>query len=349
LKLTFAPQKGPGKFATGKRNSTVKIGTIEALPGKKAFGYFKTGETHGRFDVHIPLHIITGAKKGPLLVVQSGTSGLEIEPALILPKIVADLDPDAMAGTLVVVPLMNTSGFLFEQINSAWDDKNLNALGRGDATGSVSEQMIYAYYREVLAQADALIDIHTGAQWSYDRYAGVYEGEGMKKSRALAISLGLPQVLMGQPADGSMAQEVAKDGKAVVSTHIGGGPGLRDFREDDMARIRRAVYNALRHLGMLSGDIEFESATVAVIDEPAVLKPVGERGFTFMDTAKRGLSVKAGEQIGYVRHPFTGDVVEEITAPKEGVVLFAGASWPVPLEDTTLAIIGNLSEQIQVG
>ena len=50
---------------------------------------------------------------------------------------------------------------------------------------------------------------------------------------ALAISLGLPQVLLGQPEDKSLAFEAAKDGKAVVSAWIGGGPGLRDYREED--------------------------------------------------------------------------------------------------------------------
>ena len=69
----------------------MRIGTIEAQPGQKSFGYFKTGETHGRFDVHIPLHIVAGKKEGPVLVVQAGVSGLEIEPALILPRIVARL------------------------------------------------------------------------------------------------------------------------------------------------------------------------------------------------------------------------------------------------------------------
>lgn len=327
----------------------MKIGTIEAQPGQKTFGYFKTGETHGRFDVHIPLHIIAGAQNGPLLVVQAGASGLEIEPALILPRIVAGLDPAALTGTLVVVPLMNTSGFLFEQENSAWDDKNLNALGRGDANGTVSEQMIDGYYQNVLAKADALLDIRTGGQWSYDRYAGVYQTGNLADSKALAVALGLAQVLIGQPADGSTAQALAEGGKIVVSTHIGGGPGLRDFREEDMRRIENAVHNALRHLGMLDGEIESESSTIDVITAHTVLKPNGSRGFTFIDSTKRGSHVQAGEQIGFVQHPFTGEIVEEIRAPQDGVMLFAGASWPVPLEDTILAILGDLTEQVRTG
>ena len=65
----------------------MRIGAIEAQPGTKAYGAFKSGETHGRFDVHIPLHVIVGSQPGPTLVVQAGASGLEIEPSLILPKL----------------------------------------------------------------------------------------------------------------------------------------------------------------------------------------------------------------------------------------------------------------------
>ena len=324
----------------------MKIGNIEARPGQKVFGYFKTGETHGRFDVHIPLHIVAGAKEGPMLVVQAGVSGLEIEPATILPRIVANLDPAGLAGTLVVVPLMNTSGFLFEQVNTAWDDKDLNALGRGDPYGTVSEEMVHAYYQDVLSRADALLDIHTGAQWSYHRYAGVYQTGNVEASKNLAVALGLPQVLIGQPEDNSMARALAKDGTAVVSAQIGGGPGLRDYRAEDMARINRAVLNAMRHLGMMAGEIEYESDTVDVIQAHSILMPSGERGFTFVDSSKRGTHVKAGEQIGYVRHPFSGDRLQEITAPQDGVMLFAGASWPVPPEGTVLAILGDITEQI---
>jgi predicted deacylase len=320
----------------------VKIRTIEAKKGEKAFGFLKAVETHGRFDVHMPLHMVQGASEGPVLLVQAGVSGLEIEPAMILPKVVQELRPAEMSGTLVVVPLLNTSGFEFEQENAIWDDKDLNKLGRGKAEGTVSEQMVHMYYEEVISKADAVVDIHTGALWGYFRYAGVYNVGVVDESCALAASLGLPQVLVGQPEDRSMAFEAAKDGKVVVSAWIGGGPGLRDYREEDLGRVRNAVMNSMRHLGMIEGEVEIEGGQVAVIEGHTVLKVSGERGLTFMDKERRGTTVKAGEEIGYVKHPFTGDVIQEIMAPREGVMLHAGASWPILPEGATLAILGDL-------
>ncbi len=319
----------------------MKFGAIEAQRGSKAFGFFKTGETHGRFSTHIPLHLISGVQDGPLLVVQAGVSGLEIEPALVLPEVVKELVPATIAGTVVIVPLMNTSGFEFEQVNSAWDNKDLNSLGRGEADGTVSDQMIYAYYQSVLSEADAVIEVRTGAQWGYHHYAGVYETGSTDQSKALAIALGLPHVLLGQPADQSMAYEAATDRKTVVAAYIGGGPGLRDYREQDLGLVRSAVLNAMVHLKMIRGSAKV--GKVAVIRAHTFLTASGERGFTFMDSSKRGTQVKAGEQLGYVRHPFSGEVVQLITAPRDGFMVDAGVTWPVPLEGQVLAILGDLA------
>jgi len=318
----------------------MRIDTLEAERGHKTFGFLEPVETHGRFAVRLPLHIVAGADDGPTLLVQAGVSGLEIEPAMALPQLVAELDPSQLRGTLLLVPLLNTSGFEFEQHAAIWDGKDLNALGRGRADGTVSEQLIDAYYRDVVGAADALLEIRTGSQWGYFRYAGLYDGPAAAESQALAEALGLPQVLLGQTPDATIACAAANDGKTVVSAWIGGGPGLRDYREDDLGRVRRAVLNALRQLGMLPGAVEREQPA-RTVRLHTVITTNGERGLTFMDLGKRGEHIGAGERIGYVRHPFTGETVREITATRPGVLLHAGAAWPLVPEDMVLAILGD--------
>jgi len=319
----------------------MKIAQIEALPGQKAFGFVNATQTHGGFDVYFPLHIVAGREPGPTLLVVAGMSGLEIEPALVLPKVVDEIDPEALRGTLLVVPLFNTSGFEFEQVNAVWDDKDLTRLGRGRADGTVSEQLLDCFYTTAVAAADAVIDIRTGALWGYFRYAGVYESGQVARSAELARALGLPQVLLGQPSDGTYACQAAADGKAVVSAWIGGGPGLRDFRQEDMQRVRNAVLNGLRHLGMQDGALESVDGPVTTVRGHTYVRVTGPRGLTFMDKGKRGRVVGAGEVIGFVKHPFTGDIVHEFRAVRGGVMLDAGASWPIVPEEAVLAILGD--------
>lgn len=319
----------------------MRIGAMEVKEGEKVFGSVQGPETRGGFPVHIPLHVVCGSSRGPVLVVQAGVSGLEIEPSMVLPHVVDEVDPSQLHGTVIVVPLLNTSGFEFEQKNAVWDDKDLHAVGRGRSDGTVSEQLIDTYFTQVIMPADALIDIRTGARWGYFRYAGVYDVGAAEPSRALAVALGLPQVLLGEPEDRSMSFEAATMGKTVVSAWIGGGPGLRDYREDDMDRVRAAVFNAMRHLGMLAGTPQRGDGPTAVIKAHTVLRQSGRRGLTFIDAARRGTQVAVGEKIGHVMHPFTGDVVEEIRAPRDGVMLHAGAAWPILPEGVILAILGE--------
>ena len=326
----------------------MNVGDITAEKGTKQFGFLHAAETHGHFPVHAPIHIVCGAESGPVLAIHAGVSGLELEASAVLPLLISELEPATMRGTLIVSPLFNTSGFEFEQVNAVWDDKNLNALGRGNADGTVSEMLVHRYYSEVIAQADALLDLRSGGLFGYYCYAGVYSHGDVTASQSLAVALDLPQVLLGQPDDNSMAQAAAEDDKAVVSVWIGGGPGLRDYRHDNNRRLRNAVLNAMGHLGMIDTRSSSIGSSVAVIERHSIVKPTGPRGLTFMDKEKRGTQVEAGEVIGYVRHAHTGAHINDIEAPRSGVMLHAGTVWPVAPEDEPLAILGDLVTEISL-
>ena len=327
----------------------MKIGNIQANQGERAFGFFSIGVTHGRFPIHIPLHLLVGAEDGPTLVVQAGASGLEIEPALILPHVANELDPAQMKGNLILAPLMNTSAFEFEQVHSAWDGKHYNEVGRGRADGSVSEQLVHSYFNAAIAKADALLDIRTGALSSYHEFVGVNDEGDVEGSKALAIALGLPQVVLGKDEDNSMAQEAARDGKAVAVAFIGGGPGLRDYRDQNLGRMRNAVLNAMRHLGMLDGEHRFRcglgerhSGTHCHYDYQAnVALPL----WTRISAAARWLRVKRSATFA-IR--FLGNIWKTFWRRARVSWCIAGAAWPVPEEDTILAILGDLLEEIAI-
>ena len=191
----------------------MKIAQMKRCRARRPSASSKRRETHGGFDVHFPLHIVAGRRPGPTLLVVAGMSGLEIEPALILPQVVAEIDPEELQGTLLVVPLFNTSGFEFEQVNAIWDDKELTAAGpRGG--GRHGERAVAALLlRQVVQRADGVIDIRTGALWGYFRYAGVYGMGAEERGRALAEALGLPHVCWGSRLTARMRGRRQRMGK----------------------------------------------------------------------------------------------------------------------------------------
>lgn len=329
-------------------SSPTHIAGVAVEPGTRRVERLRAATTHAGFAVDVPLHLVFGARPGPTLVVQAGLSGLEIEPALTLPGWVASIDPATLRGNLVVAPLFNLPGFEFEQVTHAFDDVDLNTVGVGRPDGTVGEMLIDAYAKAVIAHADALLDVRTGAQWGYYRYAGVHEVgtvERVTASLELAAALGLPHAALGEDVAATLAGggatlvgAVAQAGTVAVTVWLGGGPGLRDHRERDADDLVSALTNALRHLGMIDGSAPAAAPRVRI---HSVLRPNGPRGLTFMHAELRGRAVAAGTELGHVLHPFDGTRLATITAPRAGVVLHAGASWPMAPEGTTLAVLAD--------
>lgn len=315
-------------------------------PGAKGFGFLQVAETRGRFPVHLPLHVVRGAHAGPTLAIFAGASGLEVEPALALPSFINALDPSKLRGALFLVPMLNTSGLEFEREASAWDGKRLNQLGRGRPDGTVSEQLLDGFYRTLVEPADALLELRTGALTSYHRFAAVFGQTeapvAFERSCELAASLGLTDVVVNFPTEPSLAFAAAQAGQAVAIAAIGGGPGFRDRRHEDGDRARRAARNALIALGMLDGAIEQPNGAPRRLLVHTWFTQGQERGLTLI-TAERGAMVQAGDKVGHVLHPFTGDIVHEFVAPRAGVVVHLGAAWPLMPEGTPLAAIADLA------
>jgi uncharacterized protein len=314
---------------------------VPVEPGTRRLHTLRAGATHAGFPVETQLHLLFGAHDGPTLVIHAGLSGLEIEPALTLPGWVAAIDPATLRGNLVVAPLFNLPGFEFEQIDYPYDGSDLNALGAGRDDGSVGELLVDAVARSVLAHADALIDVRTGAQWGYYRYAGVHDVGDVARvdaSMALAAALGLPHAALGESVGRTLSGAMAARGLPVVTLWLGGGPGLRDHRERDAAELTAALDAALAHLGIRPGPARAPAERVRI---HTILRPHGERGLTFMDAALRGQRVAAGAELGFVRHPYEGHRVATLAAPRAGTVLHAGAAWPMVPEGTPLAILAD--------
>src|ERR1700741_3651725 len=110
-----------------------------------------------------PVISITGAKPGPVLFVNAGVHGGEypaIEAVIRLNNI---LDPKKIAGTVILMPVMNLPAFRARTpFVCPIDNVNPNRVFPGDPAGSYSEQMTHALINEFVVHADAYIDLHGG-------------------------------------------------------------------------------------------------------------------------------------------------------------------------------------------
>src|SRR5947207_3937122 len=86
--------------------SPFTVGTASAVPNEKATGIL---EVPAGVDAatSIPIVVVNGAKPGKVLALVSGAHGTEYVSIIAIQKLIADLDPAQVTGTVILVPLIN--------------------------------------------------------------------------------------------------------------------------------------------------------------------------------------------------------------------------------------------------
>lgn len=112
------------------------VGPVSAAPGAIARGTLTIPARSGDQGTTIPISIVNGARPGPVLALTAGVHGQEYAPVLALQRVLEDIDPGSLAGTLVLVHVANMPSYLSRTIYySPADGKNLNRVFPGRADG----------------------------------------------------------------------------------------------------------------------------------------------------------------------------------------------------------------------
>src|SRR5215831_2779277 len=214
-----------------------------------------------------PVISITGATSGPLLFVNAGVHGGEYPAVEAVIRLSNTLDPKKIAGTLILMPVMNLPAFRARTpFVCPIDNVNPNRVFPGDPTGSYSEQMTHALINEFVVHADAYIDLHGGdipealVPFVICRSeAGLADSKArdvVARSKQMALAFGLPYVVTVskpiQPAKGlSSYAAAAEKGIPAILAEAG---GVGQMQEDAVELLCRGVTNVMRHLGMIAAE-----------------------------------------------------------------------------------------------
>ncbi len=271
----------------------------------------------------LPLAALRGSSDGPCLVVLAGVHGDEYEGVEAIARLCTELDPAALRGTLLMVPICNPPAYAAAQRNSAVDGLNLARVFPGNPDGTLTERIAHVLTTQVIRHADLVVDLHSGGV-AYDLPTLVGylhdEGEMGRRSLAAARAFGAP-VLWGHPLpipagrSISAAQEL---GIPWLYTEASGGGYARPA---DVACYARGVVNLLRHLGMLDGAPDAPAPAHHLVGDgnldTVIDAPVG--GY-FRAAVALLDDVDAGQPLGHLYDPF-GARLATVSAPCPGVVI----------------------------
>jgi len=328
----------------------LQVGNVSAKAGEKTFGYLETTTTRSGLKLDIPVHLMAGAEPGPTLLMQGAVHGGEIIGSVALLNFVEKADPTVMRGNVIAVPVVNRAGFELGERMSRVDNKDISQLFPGNKNGSASDLMAYVYFQEAFIQSDIFIDFHAGGRTAYERYV-LFDAEDApnnlteheKRRRKLVVAYGLDQAAFF-PA-GTFSPSDAKDalenvGTTQITIEFGGGTGWFKNGEDNVRDAERGIWNILKAMGMMDGELEADGPLCTVYEAGVVIWKPAVDGL-FIRDAKFKDELKEGDVYGRLVDPFTGELLAEMPTPKDGIVIPSGQEWPT-VGATSIGILGNI-------
>jgi|SRR5215813_2055345 len=325
-----------------QNRATFTVGTASAARGQKATG---TIEVPAGSDaaLSIPVAVFHGAKPGPVLALVSGAHGTEYASIIALEKVIGQLDPSELSGTVIVVPLINIPSFeqKVPHLNPV-DHKSMNRFYPGKMDGTQTERASFLITKQVVEQSDHLIDLHGGDLDESLRPYSYWTKTGNEKqdaiSREMVLAFGLDHIIISsdRPKDPQASRYLENTattrGKPSITVEAGHAGTVE---AGDVEALVNGCLNVMRYLRMLRG-------SVTMIEHPVWIEKVvtlsSDQTGMFYPMVARGTYVEQGMKVGYVTD-YLGKVIFEARAPATGIVLYV-CSVPSMTKSATIANIG---------
>ena len=315
-------------FSPTASSQSFTVGTASAAPGQKATGYL---EVPAGLDAatNIPVVVVNGAKPGRVLALVSGAHGTEYVSIIAIEKLIGQLDPAQLTGTVILVPLINIQSFeqKVPHVNPM-DNKSMNRFYPGKPDGTQTERASFLITKQIVDRCDYLIDYHGGdldeSLRPYAYWGPTGHAEQDRISKEMVLTFGLDHIIIWseRPTDPNATRYLdntatvrGKPSIVVEAGHAG------TVETDDVALLVNGTLSTMRVLKMLPGEPHFienpvwiEKLSDVLAEGPGIWYPL----------VKRGTYVSAGMKLGTITDYF-GKVIAEPRAPVTGVVLHVNA------------------------
>jgi predicted deacylase len=324
------------------QDGAFRVGTAVAPRGQVGRGAIEV-PAGSDAALTIPVAVVNGARPGPVLAIVSGAHGTEYASIIAVERLIQQLDPKTVSGTVILVPLINVPSFeqKVAHVNPT-DNKSMNRFYPGKMDGTQTDRASFLITREVVDKCDHLIDLHGGdideslRPYSYWTKTGNEKQDAMSREMVLAFGLDTIIISADRPKDLAASRYLENTaslrGKASITAEAGHAGTVEP---DDVKALVDGSLSVMRYLKMMEG-------APATIDAPVWIERVA--GLTsdvngvFYPAVKRGTYVQKGMAIGRITD-YLGKTIFEAKAPESGVVLFIRAV-PSTVKGDTIANIG---------
>lgn len=263
--------------------------------------------------VYLPVMVIRGKQPGPVLGLTAGVHGNELNGIPVVQRVLTQIDPTTLQGTLIGIPTVNVLSLLSHERRFV-DGEDLNRIMPGKAKGNRSQIYAYRFVNRIIKELDYLIDLHTASEGRINSHY-IRADMRRRKTARLAELQNAQIVLNNAGADGTLRSAAADLGVAAITVEVG---DPNRFQRNMIQFGMEGIFNVLYDLKMLAGEVRKPS-------EPAVFCRksywiYADRGGILEVFPKLTETVEQGDRIALIRDVF-GEVIKEYFAPETGVVI----------------------------
>ncbi len=262
--------------------------------------------------VPTPVLVVHGRTEGPTVCLTAAVHGDELNGIEIVRRVLYDLDPAVLRGTVIGVPIVNLPSF---RRGSRYlpDRRDLNRYFPGSESGSAASRIAHSFFHDVVAFCDALVDIHTGSLHR-SNLPQLRADMRVVDVAALTEKFGATAVLHSIGAEGTLRRAAVDAGIPAVTLETGEPYRLH---EDDIAHGTKGIQSLLNRLEMQP------HVSIWGDPEPVYYQSIwvrADRGGLLFGEVDLGQKVKKGDILGIVSDPIT-NLRSELRAPRAGRVL----------------------------
>ena len=277
-------------------------------------------------EIEHPAYESRGAHDGPHVALIAGIHGCEYSSIAAVNRFMSELETAQLSGSITAVPIVSMESFRQRSpFVVPADGKNLNRSFPGSYDGTYT---------------DVLLDLHGGDLVEALEPLAIYDASPHEeRTRGIALAFGLPYVVRQEVDEsglgGMTSTAAAQAGIPAVIAEAGGCGQLEDAATTLLVD---GVRNVLRHLEMLPGD---PAPPRSRLVGKFVWFRASQDGWWQPEVAA-GDEVAEGQRVGTLRTLY-GDVVEELHASSDGVVLFLTTSPAVSADGPLLGLGAEIS------
>ena len=310
----------------------IRIGDEEIAPGCHAQIDLPIADLSIHVPLTMPVHVINGTHKGPVLFVSAAIHGDELIGIEVIRRVMDLASIKNVHGALIAVPIVNVPGFL-NLSRYLPDRRDLNRSFPGSTRGSLAARLAKLFEDHVLSNATHGIDIHTGAVHR-ENFPQIRLDSSNSGAEEMARAFGVPFVVNSRSREGSLRASAANKGVPVIVYEA--GEALR-FDEFSIRAGVRGVESVMEYLGMLPSKKHAGSSRAPRVLRSSRWVRAPSSGVVRI-RQRTGVHVREGQVLAVVSDPL-GEAATEIKSPMDGVVL-GRTNLPLAHEGDALYHIG---------